>query len=82
MRDEAIVANCHKIADEGVGLNPATFAYRGPFLYLHEWANKAVISNRAPVEIDRLHDVDVLAELNIDNPRLLDFGHLHTGLAW
>jgi hypothetical protein len=37
-------------------------------LYLDERPDEAAISNRATIEIDRLHDGDLLPKLNIDNP--------------
>jgi hypothetical protein len=43
-------------------------------LYLDEWPNEAAISNRAPIEIDRLHDSDVSTKLNIDNSSMPDLG--------
>ena len=62
-------------------LNPAPFADIYSFLYLHKWPYKGLISNSAPIEIDGLHDGDVLAECYIDNPCMPDFWLCHEGLA-
>jgi hypothetical protein len=67
MRNEAVVPHSNELADERVGLNPAALADGCPLLYLDEGPDKTVISNRAAIEIDRLNDGDVFAELHIDN---------------
>jgi hypothetical protein len=43
-------------------------------LYLNEWADEAVVANRASVKIDRLNDDDVCAKLNLDNSGAPDLG--------
>ena len=67
MRNEAVVPNRDQIADERVGLNPAPFSDLRSLLYLDERPDKTVISDRTAIEIDRLNDGDVFAELHIDN---------------
>jgi hypothetical protein len=74
MRNEAIIPDGDQLTDEGVRLNPAALTYLCSFLYLHKWPNEAAISNRATIEIDRLHDGDVLTKLNVVNPRMPDLG--------
>jgi hypothetical protein len=53
-------------------LNPASLSDGCSPLYLYEWANEAIIANRASIEIDRLHNGDVLSKLGIDNPGMPD----------
>ena len=74
VRNEAIVSDRNEFADEGVGLNPAALADRYALLYLDEWPNEAVISNRATIEIDRLHDSDILPESGVHNSSMPDLG--------
>jgi hypothetical protein len=49
-------------------------------LYFDEWADEAVISDRATIQIDWIDDGDVLTELNIDNSSMPDLGPRHVGL--
>ena len=49
-------------------------------LYLYEWTNEAAVSNRAPIEIDRLYDSDVFTKLNIDNSCVTDLWLCQKGL--
>jgi hypothetical protein len=77
MRNEAVIANGDEIADKCVRLNPASLADIHSLLYLYKWTNEAAISNRAPIEIDRLHHRDVFTEGYIDNPRVTDFWPCH-----
>jgi hypothetical protein len=67
VRNEAIVPNRDQIADERVGLNPAPLADGCSFLYLNERSDEAIISDRAVIEINGLHDSDVFAKCNVDN---------------
>ena len=77
MGNEAVVSNRDQIANERVGLNSATFANGRSFLYLNKWSYKGLISDSAPIEIDWLHDGDVLAECYIDNPCMPYFWFRH-----
>src|SRR4029077_11323434 len=81
MRNEAVIANGDEIADECVRLNPASFADSHSLLYLYKWADETVVSNRAPIEIDRRHHGDVFTEGYIDNPCVADFWLCHETLA-
>ena len=74
MRNEAIIPNDDQLTDEGVRLNTAALTYLCSFLYLDERPDEALISNRATIEINWLHDSDVLTKLNIDNPRVPSLG--------
>jgi hypothetical protein len=65
-----------------VRLNPAPFPDGYSLLYLYEWADEAVISNRASIEIDRLHHGDGFTKRYINNPCMPDFGFCHKDLAW
>ena len=58
MRNEALVSYGYELTDEGVRLNPASLPDCYSFLYLYEWADEAVISDCASIEIDRLHHRD------------------------
>ena len=81
MRNEAVVANGYELTDECVRLNPASFADSHSLLYLYKWPDEAAISNRAPIEIDRLHNRNVFTKRYIDNPCVADFWLCHKGLA-
>ena len=70
--NEALVSNRYELADECVRLNPASLTDIYALLYLYEWTNEAAVSNRAPIEIDRLYDGDVFTKLNIDNSCVTD----------
>jgi hypothetical protein len=81
MRDEAVVSNGDEFTDERVRLNPAPLADIYSLLYLYKWPNEAVVSNRASVEINRLHNSNIFAKRYIDNPRVPDFWLCHEGLT-
>ena len=49
MRDEAVVADGDELADEGMGLNPATLADRCAFLDLNKWADECIVAYIAAV---------------------------------
>jgi hypothetical protein len=70
--NEALVSDCYQLTDECVRLNPASLADIYALLYLYEWTNEAAVSNRAPIEIDRLYDGDVFTEINIYNSCVAD----------
>ena len=72
MRNEAVVTDRDEFADERVRLNPASLADVYALLYLDKWPDEAAVSNRAPIEIDRLYDSDVFTKLNIDNSCVTD----------
>jgi hypothetical protein len=55
-----------------VRLNPASLADIYALLYLYKWPNEAAVSNRAPIEINRLYDDDVFTKLNICNSCMTD----------
>jgi len=63
-----------------VRLNTAALTYLRCFLYLDERPDEGAISNRATIEIDWLYDGDVLTKVNVDNPRMPDFGRHAGGL--
>jgi hypothetical protein len=64
-----------------VRLNPAPLADIYSLLYLYKWPNEAVVSNRASIEINRLHNSNVFAKRYIDNPCVPDFWLCHEGLS-
>jgi hypothetical protein len=81
MRNEALVADSDEFADECVRLNPATLANIYSLLYLNKWAYKRLIINRAPIEINRLHNRNVFTKRYINNPCVTDFWPCHEALA-
>ena len=78
--NEAFVPDGYELTDECVRLNPASLTDIYALLYLYEWTNEAAVSNRAPIEIDRLHDRDVFTKLNIHNSCVTDLWLCHKGL--
>lgn len=71
MRDNAIIAEFDKFADERVGLHSAALANSYVSLDLDEWPDEGVIANGAPVDIGGLDDGDPFAEADIlDSDRL------------
>ena len=81
MRNEAVIANGDELTDECVRLNPASLADIHSLLYLYKWPDEAAISNRAPIEINRLHHGDVFTKGYIDNPCVTDFWPCHEPVA-
>jgi len=81
MRNEALVSDRYELTDKRMRLNPASLPDGYSLLYLYEWANEAVISDCASIEIYRLHHGDGLTKRYIDNPRIPDFWLRHNGLA-
>jgi len=77
MRNEAILPDRNQFADERVGLNATPLADDRPFLYLHKWPDEAAISNRATIQIDRLHHRDIFSESDIDDRGITDFWRPH-----
>jgi len=61
-------------------LNPASLADIYALLYLYKWPDEAAVSNRAPIEINRLYHDDVFTKLNIDNPCATDLWLCQKGL--
>ena len=74
MRNKAIIPDGDEFTDEGVRLNTAAITYFRPLLYLDEWSDKAAVSNRSLIEINRLYDGDVFAKVNIDNRSMPNLG--------
>jgi hypothetical protein len=68
MRDKAVIAYCHQVAYESMRLDPATPAYDRASLYLDKWPNKSPFSDCASIQVDRLHNLDVLAKRHVDHP--------------
>ena len=81
MRNEAFVSDRYELTDECVRLNPASLADLYALLYFYEWTNEAAVSNRTPIEIDRLYDSDLFTKLNIDNSCVTDLWLCRKGLA-
>jgi len=64
-------------AHERMELNAGTRVDLDAPLNLHEWADETTIANRATVEIDRLHDANILTEFNIDDTCLVESNATH-----
>jgi hypothetical protein len=77
VRNEAIVANRHHIANEGVGLDPAAFSHHGSALDFNKRADEAVVAYDATIEINGLNDGDLFAERDVHHPGMLDFWFSH-----
>ena len=82
VRNEAFVSDGYELTDECVRLDTAAFANVCPCLYLNKGSDEAIISDRAPIKIDRLHHCDVFTEGYIDNPCLLQPGLDHRTRQW
>ena len=68
MGDKTIVSDRHELTNKGVRLDATALADNGPLLNFYERANEGIFPNSASVEVDGLHDRDVFAKRNIDNP--------------
>jgi hypothetical protein len=79
--DEAVIPDHHELTDERVRLNPASLTDIYSLLYFNEGSDEAILSNRATMEIDGLHNRDVFTERDIDYTCMLDFWLCHEGLA-
>jgi len=44
MRNEAAISNGDELTDEGMRLDPATFADNGPLLDLNEWSDERIVT--------------------------------------
>lgn len=82
MRNEALVAERYEFTDECVRLNPAPLADLYSLLYLYKWSNEAAISNRAPIEINRLDNRNVFTKRDVNNTCMANFWLCHKSLAW
>jgi hypothetical protein len=69
---EAVVANGHELAHEGVRLNPATHPDHGPALNLDKRTDHRPVTNLAPIEAYWPVDDYVLAELDVANAGIPD----------
>jgi hypothetical protein len=77
VRNETVVANRDEIADERVGLNAASLADGGSLLYLNERSNESIVADLTAVQVCRLYDGNIRAELNIDEPDRTLFNWIH-----
>ena len=71
--DENIVFDGHAFADEGVAGNLAPRADSGVLLNLNKRSDLGFIPNLAPIEVDELGQLDVLAELDVGRDALKSF---------
>jgi len=77
VRNEAIIANRHHIANEGMGLDPAAFSHHGSALDFNKRADEAIVANDATIEINGLNDGDLFAERDVHHPSMLNFWFSH-----
>ena len=59
--------------------DPAALADSGSFLYFNERADERLISDSAAIKIDRLNNGNVITEVNVDDPGMLDLGFDQNG---
>ena len=67
VRDEAVVPDRDELADKRMGLNPASLADIYSFLNFNERTDERIVIDFATIEIDWLHNGDVLPEFDIDH---------------
>ena len=72
MRDKTVVSDRHKLTNKRVGLNAAPFPDDDVALDLDKWPDKAVLADRAAIEVHRLDDRDPFAKGHIDDACLSD----------
>ena len=68
----ALLADRYELADEGVRLHLGSRADHDPALNLHERSNGAAVAQGAFVQVDGLHDSDVLPACHSTSRRLAD----------
>jgi hypothetical protein len=64
MADKSLILNGDSFADEGVALNLAVLADRNVLLDLDERANLGIVSDPTTVKVDKVAQINVLAERN------------------
>jgi hypothetical protein len=65
MTDEAVFADRHELADEGMGLHPGTGANYRAFLNLRKRADETIVANTAIIDVARLDYLDPRAEFHV-----------------
>jgi hypothetical protein len=78
MRNETVVPSRNQFAYERVGLNPATLTNDCSLLDLNERPDEGIIADVAAVQVCRLDDSHIRAELYVDEPdgTLFDWIHI------
>jgi hypothetical protein len=74
VRDETVIADGHKLADEGMRLDPTAFPNLNALLNFHERTDETFVADLTSVEIDRLDDRDVFPKPDIDNAGTTEIG--------
>src|SRR5688572_14471039 len=77
VRDHAVLADLHQLADERVGLHFRARSDRDALLDLDERTDEDIIREPAAVQIGRLDDRHVAAERHVHEGRLPDAGLAH-----
>jgi hypothetical protein len=67
VRNETVIADEVQLANEGMRLDPATAPDANPSLNFDKRPDKRLIANLAAIEIHRLDDGDVRAELDAND---------------
>ena len=67
MRDEAVVPDRYELANKCMRLDTASLPDLHSLLNFDERTDERIVIDLAPIEIDRLHNGDVLPEFDIDD---------------
>ena len=68
MRNEAVVTDGDEFADERMRLNPASSADGCSLLYLNERSDEGIVANVTAIQVCRLYDGHIRAELYANEP--------------
>jgi hypothetical protein len=77
VRDEAVVTDRDEFANEGVRLDPASLADNCPLLNLNERSDEGIVPNVAAIQIYRLYDGHIPAELYVNQSDTTAFNGAH-----
>jgi hypothetical protein len=67
VRDKTVVPDRDELANKGMRLNAASLPNLHSLLDFDERTDERIVIDIATIEIDRLHNGDVLTEFDIDN---------------
>jgi hypothetical protein len=77
VRDEAVVPDCDQLANKGMRLDTASLPNLHSLLDFDERTDERIVIDPATIEIDRLHNGDVLPEFDIDDSDGAKLGLVH-----
>ena len=72
MRYKAVVADCYHFTNNTMRLYATSPSHQCPALYLNERPNKGVVTNLAPVKVDRFNNPNVSTEPDIYNTYMVN----------